>query len=187
MKVRGPAPVPPSPPSMVMKSTPRSSRLMRSASSIQKSIWPTAALMPIGSPLLSARVSTKSSISSTPEKARCSAGLMQSLPAVTPRMAAMCGVTLIPGRTPPRPGLAPWESLSSTARTGAPSTHARKRSMSKLPSSVRHPKYPVPICQISSPPCRWKEEMPPSPLLCRQGARALPRFRASTAGPDSEP
>lgn len=43
---------------------------------------------------------------------------------------------------------------------------SRNRSALKLPSSPRHPKYPVPTFHTSPPPpSRWKREMPPSPVL----------------------
>ena len=47
---------------------------------------------------------------------------MQSTPSRTPRAAAISADTLAAGSTPPRPGLAPWLSLISSARTGAPAT-----------------------------------------------------------------
>ena len=88
---------------------------------------------------------------------------------------------------PPRPGLAPWLSLISIARTGAVSTVATRRSRSKVPSRLRQPKYPVPICQTRSPPLRWWGEMPPSPVVCSAPARAQPLFSASMALPLSDP
>ena len=55
-------------------------------------------------------------------------------------MAATSGVTLAPGNMPPSPGLAPWLSLISMARTGASCTRATSRSRLKPPSSSRQPK-----------------------------------------------
>ena len=43
----------------------------------------------------------------------CRAGLTQSSPGRTPRVAAISGVTFEPGSTPPWPGFAPWLSLTS--------------------------------------------------------------------------
>ena len=87
--------------------------------SSQKACSPTADLMPTGSPVASAMRSMNSSMPSTSWKAVCPAGLLQSTPTGMPRMAAISGVTLAPGSMPPRPGLAPWLSLISMARTGA--------------------------------------------------------------------
>ena len=113
----GAAPVPPSPPSMLMKSGARPVVSMSLASSCQKPICPTAALMPTGRPLASASDSMKSSMDDTSENALCDAGLMQSLPMGTCRMAEISGVILAAGSTPPRPGLAPWLSLISIILT----------------------------------------------------------------------
>ena len=132
--------MPPSPPSMVMKSTPRVPSSISSASSSQKPRSPTADLMPTGSPVRSAMVSTKSSISSTEENAEWREGLATSLPSSTPRIRAISAFTLAPGRWPPSPGFAPWLSLISTARTGADSTTSTRRSRSKFPSASRQPK-----------------------------------------------
>ena len=49
---------------------------------------------------------------------------MQSLPWVTPLVAAISADTLAPGRTPPSPGLAPWLSLISMARIGVSATRS---------------------------------------------------------------
>ena len=102
-------------------------------------------------------------------------------------MAAISAVTLAPGSSPPRLGLAPWLSLTSIARTGAPATTSLSRSRLNRPSASRQPKYAVPIWKISSPPMRWYGDSPPSPVLCRQPARAAPRLSASIALPDSAP
>jgi hypothetical protein len=68
------------------------------------------------------------------------AGETQSTPTGTPRAAAISGVTLGPGSTPPWPGLAPWLSLSSIIFTCGSRALAAKRSSLKLPSSLRQPK-----------------------------------------------
>jgi hypothetical protein len=62
---------------------------------------------------------TNSSNPSGVSKAPCAAGDTQSMPAGTPRVAAISGVTLAPGRMPPCPGLAPWLSLISIILTCA--------------------------------------------------------------------
>ena len=101
---------------------------------------PTADLMPTGRPVASATVSTKSSIESTSWKTRCRLGEAQSTPGSMPRTAAISLLTFAPGSIPPRPGLAPCESLISMARTGAEATRSVSRARSNLPSASRHPK-----------------------------------------------
>ncbi len=187
LNTSGAAPVPPSPPSMVTKSTPRSRLDICAARSSQNVRSPTADLMPTGSPVSSASSSTQSSMLSTSLNSACREGLMQSTPGRMPRIRAISSVTLAPGSRPPRPGFAPWLILISSARTGADATRSLSRSMSKRPSSSRHPKYAVPIWKTRSPPLRWYAEMPPSPVLCMHPAMAAPRLSASIAGPDSEP
>ena len=107
VNVSGPAPVPPSPPSMVMKSGPRPASAMREANSIQKRRSPTADLMPTGRPQASATRSTKSTSPATSSNSGWRLGLRTVTPTGTPLAAAMAGVTLAAGSTPPRPGLAP--------------------------------------------------------------------------------
>jgi hypothetical protein len=91
---------------------------MAAARSSQNACSPTADLMPTGSPVASASPSTKSSIESTSENAEWDEGLTQFRPWGTPRMAAISGVSLAAGNTPPRPGLAPWDSLISMLGPG---------------------------------------------------------------------
>ena len=148
---------------------------------------PTADLIPTGSPVSLASSSTQSSRLSVSENSACRDGLMQSTPSRTPRVSAISADTFAAGSTPPRPGLAPWLSLISSARTGAPATRSLSRCRSKRPCSSRQPKYAVPIWNTSSAPWRWWRDSPPSPVLCMHPARAAPRFSASTAAPDSEP
>jgi hypothetical protein len=140
----GAAPVPPSPPSMVMKSGARPLCSICCTSSRQKLISPTALLIPTGSPVASAIFSMKSSIELTSRNAVCASGEMQSLPIGTSLIFAISGVIFAEGSTPPSPGFAPCESFSSIARTGADATFSRKRCMSKRPLSSRQPKYPGP-------------------------------------------
>jgi hypothetical protein len=114
---------------------------MRVARSSQNASSPTADLMPTGSPVASAIDSTRSSSPSTSENAVWADGLLQSTPTGTPRMAAISGVTLAPGSMPPRPGLAPWLSLSSMARmAGTSATRSTRRGRLKDPSASRQPK-----------------------------------------------
>jgi hypothetical protein len=110
----GAAPVPPSAPSTTMKSgtMPVSSIALQMANHSQG--WPMHSLKPVGLPPDSCRRrSMNCIISMGVENALCAAGLTQSTPTGTPRAAAISGVTLGPGSTPPWPGLAPWLSLSS--------------------------------------------------------------------------
>ena len=74
VKISGAAPVPPSPPSMVMKSTPRPVSAIRSVSSSQKTRSPTADLMPTGKPVSSASNSTQSRRLSVSENSACREG-----------------------------------------------------------------------------------------------------------------
>ena len=102
--------------------------------------------MPTGTPVTRAISSTNRIRPATSENAAWLLGLMQSFPGRTPRIFAISSVTLCPGRTPPFPGLAPWESLTSMARTvGAPASVSTSLSISA--------------------PCLWWGEMPPSPVL----------------------
>ncbi len=112
---------------------------------------------------------------------------MQSCPRGMSRILAISGVILAAGSTPPRPGLAPCESLISMARTLADATVSSMRSRENVPFASRAPKYPVPICQMRSPPCRWWSLMPPSPVFCIAPAIFTPRLMASTAARESEP
>ncbi|CAM5314094.1 hypothetical protein SHIRM173S_02805 [Streptomyces hirsutus] len=82
---------------------------------------------------------------STSLNAVCRDGEAASLPGGMPRISAISGVTFAPGSIPPSPGLAPWESLISIALTGAPATTSLSLSRLKVPSSLRQPKYAVPI------------------------------------------
>ena len=106
----------------------------------QKSMFPTADLIPTGSPVASATVSTKSTIESTSEKTWCRLGEAQSLPCSMPRTSAISALTLAPGSMPPSPGLAPCDSLISIARTGFDATMSTSRARSKSPFASRQPK-----------------------------------------------
>jgi hypothetical protein len=112
---------------------------IRSASRSQNPTSPTADFTPTGSPVACASRSTNSIISSTSENAVCAAGLAQSRNAGTPRIAAISSVTFGAGNRPPRPGLAPCESLISIARTGASASRSSSSSSEKRPRSSRQP------------------------------------------------
>ncbi len=172
---------------MLTKSTPRWPLLISSTRSSQKLMLPTADLMPTGSPVSSPSISTKSSIESTSPNTSCRLGDAQSTPALMPRISAISSLTLAPGSIPPRPGFAPCDSLISRARTGALATRSLSRDSSKWPSSSRQPKYAVPIWKTMSPPLRWYDDSPPSPVFWRQPARAAPRLSASMAFAESDP
>ena len=108
MNSSGAAPVPPSLPSITMKSgvMPVSSIALQIAMNSQ--LWPMHSLNPAGLPPERSRI--RAIISSNPrgvEKAECAAGEMQSCPIGTPRMAEISAETLAAGSTPPWPGLAP--------------------------------------------------------------------------------
>ena len=98
-------------------------------------------LKPVGLPPESSRSrSMKCIISIGVEKAPCDAGETQSTHGCTPRASAISSVTFGPGSTPPWPGLAPCESLSSIIFTCGSRALAMKRSSLKEPSSLRQPK-----------------------------------------------
>ena len=93
---------------------------MRSASSCQKLMSPTADLMPTGRPVSAASSSTQSSRLSVSANSAWRDGLMQSSPHRRRRGRRRSRPRpWPPGSSPPRPGLAPWLSLTSRARTGA--------------------------------------------------------------------
>ena len=69
-------------------------------------------LKPVGLPPESSRSCPMNrTISRGVVNAECDAGEMQSTPSGTSRASEISAVTLEPGSTPPRPGLAPWDSL----------------------------------------------------------------------------
>ena len=107
----GEDPVAPPLPSIVMKSHPECDMNSRSSS-----ILPAAILTPIGlPPVLSLSVDTMSLRSSGEFISGNLDGLWMSCPGGFPRISAIAGVTLAPGRCPPMPGLVPWPILISTA------------------------------------------------------------------------
>ena len=85
-------------------------------------------------------VAMKCTSSSGVVNAVCAGGDTTVWPTGTPRVSAISGVTLGPGSTPPRPGLAPWDSLIEIALTVGRLAFSRNFSASKWPSAVRQPK-----------------------------------------------
>ena len=80
--------------------------------------WPMQSFKPVGLPPESLRSrSTNSSSATGVANSPCRAGLTQSSPCCTPRVAAISAVTFEPGSTPPWPGFAPWLSLTSIILT----------------------------------------------------------------------
>ena len=67
-------------------------------------------------------------------------GEKTSLPTGTMRASAISSVTLAPGRMPPCPGLAPWDTLISIIFTWSWAAFFWNSSGLKSPSGVRHPK-----------------------------------------------
>ena len=95
--------------------------------------------MPTGRPVSAASSSTQSSMLSTSWNSAWREGLMQSWPIRMPRIWAISAETFAAGSTPPSPGLAPWLSLISRARTGAEATRSLSRARSNAPSLVAAP------------------------------------------------
>ena len=129
MKISGAAPVPPSPPSMVTKSTPAAGRRpSASVSSSQKPRSPTADLMPDrqaglgGQQLHPVEQAVGVGELGVPGRADAVHALGHARGSRRSRPTPSA-----PGSTPPSPGLAPWLSLISSARTGAPATRSFSR------------------------------------------------------------
>mmetsp|Transcript_24863 Transcript_24863/g.80295 ORF Transcript_24863/g.80295 Transcript_24863/m.80295 type:complete len:231 (-) Transcript_24863:937-1629(-) len=112
----GAAPVPPSPPSMVMKSGTVPLSIIAWQSAANSSGRPTHILKPMGLPPESSRSCATNFMSPAgEEKALWRGGELQSDHGggPRPRASAMTGVILLAGRMPPCDGLAPCESLIS--------------------------------------------------------------------------
>ena len=138
----GAAPVPPSVPSMTMKS----GRMPVSSIALQMPMnshgWPMQSLKPTGLPPDSSRsLATKCTISSGVENAECDAGETQSTPAGTPRASEISVVTFGAWHARRRRGwgLAPCDSLISIIFTCGSAACAAKRSAQNVPSSLRQP------------------------------------------------
>ncbi len=184
----GAAPVPPSPPSTTTKSgvTPSATIALQMPRKSERD--PRQSLNPAGFPPESSRIfATNRTSSRGVEKTLCAGGDTHFSPLGTPLASAISCVTFAPGSTPPMPGLAPWLSLSETIFTWSPEAVSANFAGSKSPSSVRAPKYPLPISQTRSPPCWWYLLSPPSPVSWANPPRAAPRLRASRALPLSAP
>ena len=137
----GAAPVPPSPPSTVMKSglIPVSCIALQMARNSRR--LPTQSLKPIGLPPDFSRSNWTNSINSKGvENAECPGGELTSCPIGTPRISAISLVSLAAGRIPPCPGFAPWESLISIIFTWSWDAFSANFSALKLPSLLRQAK-----------------------------------------------
>ena len=98
-------------------------------------------LKPTGLPPESVRSRSRNCSSpSGLEKAEWQAGDTQSRSIGTPRIAAISGVILALGSTPPWPGLAPWLSFTSIILICGSLAAAANFSGSKEPSAARQPK-----------------------------------------------
>mmetsp|Transcript_18546 Transcript_18546/g.48424 ORF Transcript_18546/g.48424 Transcript_18546/m.48424 type:complete len:206 (+) Transcript_18546:517-1134(+) len=170
----GAAPVPPSVPSTVTKSGATFASSMAWHSAANSWGWPTHSLKPIGLPPDNSRNCCTNWISSAGDpNAEWRGGDAQSVsqgPSPRPRASAINEVILAAGRMPPCAGLAPWLSLISIILTCSFVAFSLNWSGQKarVPSAsivLPQPKYPVPTFQTTSPPDRWKREMPPSPVL----------------------
>ena len=149
----GAAPVPPSPPSTVIKSgvIPVSTIALHIAKN--SSFRPIQSLKPIGLPSDNSRSSfTNNNSSLGVEKALWDGGDITSAPIGTCLILDISSVTFAAGKIPPCPGFAPWDNFISIILTTSLEAFSRKVSGLKLPLSSRQPKYPVPICQTISPP-----------------------------------
>ena len=73
-------------------------------------------------------------------KALCAGGDTTVCPMGTPRVAAISALTFAPGSTPPRPGLAPCDSLIEIAFTAGSVAFSANATGSKRPSASRQPK-----------------------------------------------
>ena len=136
----GAAPVPPSPPSIVTRSTPRPVSAISRTSSCQNARSPTADLIPTGSPVSAASISTQSSIPSTSENSACRDGLTQSTPCGTPRVAAISAETFAAGQHPAEPGLGPLAELDLQRTHRCRGHRVLERARSNRPCSSRQPK-----------------------------------------------
>ena len=149
----GAAPVPPSEPSMVMKSGRIFVSSIALMMAMNSTFLPRHSLKPTGLPPLSVlRRATKKSSPLGVSNSGCMAGEFTVLPTSTRRILAISSVTLAPGSTPPWEGFAPCESFISIILTTSRFARSAKASSLNEPSGFRQPKYPVPICQMMSPP-----------------------------------
>src|SRR5882757_915806 len=102
---------------------------------------PMHSLNPIGLPPDSLRrVAMNWTNSVGVENALCAGGDTTVLPIGTPRVAAISALTLAPGSTPPKPGLAPWDNLIEIALTDGNRDFSANATGSKRPSASRQPK-----------------------------------------------
>ena len=138
---RGAAPVPPSPPSMVIKSgvIPVLTIALQIARNSRR--LPMQSLNPIGLPSESFLSWATNCIRPTGvEKELWVAGEITSLPMGTLRIFEISSLTFIAGRIPPCPGFAPCESLISIILTCGLTDFSANIFALKFPSSVLQPK-----------------------------------------------
>ena len=108
-------------------------------------VWPKTNLMPVGFSDTSRTVLIRSRSDSTDVTSGCRLGLIESLPAGMPRVLAMTSVTFSPGKMPPLPGFAPWESLISNILISGIAASSVSFATSSPPCSSRTPYLAVPI------------------------------------------
>ena len=152
----------------------------RSVRSCQKPRSPTADLMPTGRPVSVGEqldeVEHRVDVAELGVPGRAEAVLALGMP----RVSAISRETLAAGRTPPRPGLAPWLSLISSARIGAPSDELLEP-VEAEPARRRRGSRSTP-CRSGRPARRrGGGTATPRPRRCCAGspASAAPRFIAS--------
>ena len=137
----GPAPVPPSDPSTMMKSGQELRSIIALQMARNSRREPMHSLKPTGLPPLRSRSWSMKSISSSGESnALCDGGDTIVCPTSTPRASATSSFTFAPGSSPPSPGFAPWEILIEMAFTWSREARSLNLSGSKWPSGVRQPK-----------------------------------------------
>ena len=137
----GAAPVPPSPPSMTMKSGVMPVASMALVIAKTSCGWPTQSLMPTGLPPDSSRsFAANSSIPAGESNAEWPDGDRQSSQAGTPRTRAISSVTFAAGNSPPWPGFAPWLSLISVIFTQSSEARSPNAPGSNVPFACRAPK-----------------------------------------------
>ena len=181
----GAAPVPPSPPSMVTKSgAAAASRPSASASSSRSRLAHRRLDADRQAGRRRPARSTKSSSPSTSSNAGVRGGLMQSRPGATrgwPRSRGHLGRR----QKAAEPGLAPWQSLISMR------AHRRCSASVSWRCGEAEPPALVPAAEVAGADLehelaalRGGTASPPSPVFCRQPARAAPLFIASTAAPE---
>ena len=186
---KGAAPVPPSPPSTVIKSGVRPVSCITLQRLINSSFLPIQSLIPIGFPPDNSRKCvTNPIISWAVVKAEWTGGESTWVCGLTPRPSAISGVFLFAGNIPPWPGFAPCDNLISIILTFSFFDFCSNKSALKVPSSFLQPKYPVPTCHIKSQfDSRWYLLNPPSPVFNANPPILAPYASERTAAELSAP